>query len=158
DRLVGAPVLGARVRRGPGVHDRAAAAQLFVPLQGRERHPAHPLMRPRGAIAALAAAVLVALTGAAPSSPRYTRQQMEAAVGERERWLFVSGTHAPAQADVLRDRALAIARRLFGGDTTAVVADRDAREEELARRPLLLLGGPDQNEWTRKLASSLPVQ
>ena len=136
-------------------------------------HRSRSRSRPRrGRIAALALAAALAgssdrlpgrglpgpAAAAALAGPRFTREQMEATLGERERWLFVCGTRDPAQAGALRERATRIARRLFGGDTTAVVADRAAREPDLAGRPVLLLGGPEQNEWTRKLAASLPVQ
>jgi hypothetical protein len=105
----------------------------------------------------LAAALLV-LTAFTPSAPRYTREQMESALDEREHWLFVRGTLDDGQSAALRARALGVAQRLFGGDTTRVVADRDVSAEEFARRPVILFGGAAQNEWTRKLGAALPVE
>ena len=92
-----------------------------------------------------------------PQPPRYTREQMEAQLGETDRFAFVYGTQRAASTPILRERTFAIARRLFGGDSSQVMADRDATEETLAHRSVLLVGGPDENLWTRRLAPSLPV-
>lgn len=104
------------------------------------------------------AAALLGLTGFSPSAPRYTREQMEAALDESEHWLFVCGTRDPSQAAVLRARARLVARRLFGDDSSRVVADRDVSAEDFARRPVILFGGAAQNEWTQKLGAALPVE
>src|SRR5204863_5494987 len=91
--------------------------------------------------------------------PRYTREQMESVlIGGGERWLFVYGTVDPDAAPVLRERALQAARRLFGADTTSVVADRAAAAALLTQRSVVLIGGPASNAWTAKLAAMLPVQ
>ena len=91
--------------------------------------------------------------------PRYTRDDMEALVTSgSERWLFVYGTVDPDAAPALRERAMLAARRLSGGETTAVVADRAASAELVASRSVILVGGPTQNAWTAKLAAMLPVQ
>lgn len=103
------------------------------------------------------AAALLVLSAFSPSAPRYTREQMEGALDEREHWLFIHGTRDGAQSAVLRARALLVARRLFGDDTSRVVADRDVSAEDFARRPVILFGGAQQNEWTQKLGAALPV-
>lgn len=90
--------------------------------------------------------------------PRYTRAQMEAALAGGARWRLVYGTRDPAATPPLRERALLLARRLFGGDSSAVVADRAFSEAEFATSAVVLLGAPRENEWTRKVASALPVQ
>jgi len=51
-----------------------------------------------------------------------------------------------------------VARRLFGDDSSRVVADRDVSAEDFARRPVILFGGAAQNEWTQKLGAALPVE
>src|SRR4029077_8122442 len=71
---------------------------------------------------------------------------------------FVYGTRDPAATATLRARALALAVHAFGGDSSQVVADRDAVAALIGRGPVFLLGGPDENEWTRGLASPLPVR
>ncbi len=111
--------------------------------------------------------LLLALALAAPIAPpagptvllppRLTRERMEAALDGSQRFLLVYGTRDPETARLLRERALGIARRLFDGDTSLVVADRDARADALAGSQVLLLGGPRDNEWTRRLAPALPV-
>ena len=105
-----------------------------------------------------AAALLLALTAFTPAGPRYTREQMEAVLDERQPWLFVCGTRDASQAAVLRERALRVARRLFGGDSSRVVADRDVSPEAFARGPVILFGGPRQNDWTQRLGPALPVE
>ncbi|HEY6867463.1 MAG TPA: hypothetical protein VI792_09405, partial [Candidatus Eisenbacteria bacterium] len=105
--------------------------------------------RARVALAAVAAALV--LPGFTPIAPRFTREQMEAALDESEHWLFVVGTRDPAQAGALRERATALARRLFGGDTSGVLSDRDVGEDAVARHAVMLFGGPAQNEWTRRI-------
>jgi hypothetical protein len=112
----------------------------------------------RGLRALGVAAALLGLTAFAPSAPRYTREQMEAALDESEPWLFVCGTRDASQAAVLRARAMFVARRLFGGDSSRVLADRDVSPEEFARHPVILFGGAAQNEWTQKLGAALPVE
>ncbi len=88
--------------------------------------------------------------------PRYTREQMESALDPPQRWLFVYGTQGPATRR-LRERALMIARRLFGRDSAAVRADDAVSDAELARHSVCLLGSPAENAWTRRLAPALPV-
>jgi hypothetical protein len=107
---------------------------------------------------------LVALALAAPPAappalqpPRETRDRMEASLHGAERFLVVYGTRDPVSAPLLRERAYALARRFFAGDSTAVVADRDAPAGTLARRSVFLFGGPRDNEWTRRLVPALPV-
>ncbi len=91
--------------------------------------------------------------------PRFTREQMEATLATPgERWLIVYGTGDPAMTAPLRERAYAVSRRLFGGDSLAVVADVAADAQLVAARSLVLLGGPRQNSWTAKLGAALPVQ
>ena len=90
--------------------------------------------------------------------PRLTREQMEAALAGARAFRFVYGTRDPAATALLRARAIALAVRAFGGDSTQVVADRDAADTLIAAGPVYLIGGPDENEWTRKLATALPVR
>ena len=115
-----------------------------------------------GRVAALLglAAVAVALPAAAAElqPPRFTREQMEAKLADARPFRLVYGTRDPAATAALRARALALAVRAFGGDSTLVVADRDARDTLFAAGPVYLLGGPDENEWTRRLAPALPVR
>src|SRR5690242_12474758 len=105
-------------------------------------------------IAAVALSLLATSTAGALDlqPPRLTREQMEAALADAPPFRFVYGTRAPAAAATLRARALLLARRAFGGDSSQVVGDRDAPESLLAAGPVFLLGGPDENEWTRRLA------
>ncbi len=91
-------------------------------------------------------------------SPRFTREQMEAAIADSPPFRFVYGTRDPAATPMLRARALALAQRAFGLDSTRVVADREADERMLAAGPVYLLGGSLENEWTRRLAGALPVR
>jgi len=126
----------------PAVPVRAAAAPRQV----------------RSLVVLAAASAWLGLAGFTTAPPRFTRDQMEAALDESERWLLVVGTRDPEQAPALRERALLLARRFYGGDTSRVVRDRDVTEQALARGPVLLFGGPAQNEWTRTLAASLPVE
>jgi hypothetical protein len=90
--------------------------------------------------------------------PRYTREQMEALLAGAPPFRFVYGTLDAASTPILRARALALARRVFGGDSTQVVSDRDADARTLAAGPVFLLGSPRENEWTRRVASALPVR
>lgn len=110
----------------------------------------------------LAALAVLALAASAPGPalrpPRFTREQMESALGEAASWRFVYGTRDPAAAARLRERALAIAGRLFGADSTQVRADRDVGEEEIARASVVLIGSPRENDWTRRIAPALPVR
>jgi hypothetical protein len=119
--------------------------------------------------ARLAAALAVALfaCGAAPpeaklelSPPPFTRDRMVPLFdlsGARAP-VVVWGTRDPASEPLLRERARAIARRIAGGDSGAARADRELRAADLAGRPVLLLGGPAANDWTRRLAPALPVR
>jgi len=112
----------------------------------------------------LAILALAVSAGAAPAAaldlqpPRFTREQMQAALADAKPFRFVYGTRDPAATPVLRARALALAVRAFGGDSSQVTADRDVDEKALAAGPVFLLGGPDENEWTRRLAPALPVR
>jgi hypothetical protein len=90
--------------------------------------------------------------------PSETRARMEAALDARSEWLFIYGTRDAALTPLLRDRAVAVARRLFGGDTSAVRADRAVSAESIARHHLFLIGGPEVNDWTARLARALPVE
>ena len=134
-----------------------APASMASPA-AHERRGRFRLSGPRGATAAAAIAAVLALAAISPSPPRFTREQMEGALGEGERWLLIHGTRDDAQAAVLRRRAVLVAARLFNGDTSRVVADRNVTAEEIAGRPVMLFGGAAQNEWTQKLAAQLPVE
>src|SRR5262245_49246928 len=90
--------------------------------------------------------------------PRYTREQMEAALSSAPRFVFVYGTRDPDATNLLRRRAVALAVRTFGTDSSRVLADRDADERVLAGGPVYLLGGPRENAWTERLAPALPVR
>ncbi len=124
--------------------------------------PSFPAFRGRAARVLAALALAAGLSRAAASlellPPRFTREQMEAAIPGSPPFWFVYGTRDPAATPVLRARALALARRAFGLDSTRVVADRDASEKQLAAGPIYLLGGKHENEWTARLATALPVQ
>ena len=89
--------------------------------------------------------------------PRFTREQMEATAAEAPPFRFVYGTRNPATAPALRSRALLLAERAFGVETTRVVADRDMSEAAMASGPVFLIGSPNENEWTRRFAPALPV-
>ena len=109
-----------------------------------------------------AATLLVLLTcapahAAAPQPPRYTRAQMEAAIPTSPPFTFVYGTRDPAATALLRARAVTLATRVFGLDSTRVLADRDVPEARFAAGPVYLVGGPRENDWTRALAAALPV-
>ena len=106
---------------------------------------------------ALAAVVAGSAQAAALQPPRYTRAQMEAALEAAPAFRFVYGTRDPRAAPVLRARAALVARRLFGGDTSQVIADRDFSEAAFAAGPVFLFGGPAQNDWTRRIAPALPL-
>jgi len=115
----------------------------------------------RAARALLPALLLVAAAPSAPPGlkpPILTREQMEAALSAESPVRVVYGTRDPAASPLLRERALAIASRISGGDSAAVRADREATAPEMVGRMLVLLGGPSQNEWTRRLAAALPVE
>ena len=90
--------------------------------------------------------------------PRFTRAQMEAAIPGSPPFRFVYGTRDPAATAILRARAVALARFAFDLDSTRVVADRAADEKMLSAGPVYLVGGSRENEWTARLAASLPVQ
>ncbi|HEY2956008.1 MAG TPA: hypothetical protein VGK89_12250 [Candidatus Eisenbacteria bacterium] len=102
--------------------------------------------------------LLAAPWPSALSPPRFTREQMEAALPAESRALIVYGTRDQAAVTLLRARALALAGRFAGGDSAAARADRDATPQELGDRMLVLLGGPAENEWTRRLAPGLPLE
>jgi len=89
--------------------------------------------------------------------PRHTRPQMEAAIPTSPPFTFVYGTRDPAATALLRARAVTLATRVFGTDSSRVLADRDASEARLASGPVYLVGGPRENDWTRRLAPALPV-
>jgi hypothetical protein len=110
------------------------------------------------ACVARAAGFVSAALAAEPQPPRFTREQMEAALADAPPFRFVYGTRDPAAAPVLRSRALLLAQRAFGVDSSRVVADRDLDQAGFASGPMFLLGTPDENEWTRRLAAALPVQ
>lgn len=129
-------------------------------------------MRPR-ATAALrtrwSAAVritVLALSCSGPASaagltlqaPRWTREHMESALQDRARWRFIYGTRDPSATSLLRDRAHFVARRLFGGDSSWVLADRDVDAAALTGASLLLVGSPRENTWTQQLAPALPLR
>jgi hypothetical protein len=99
------------------------------------------------------------LTGAAPEfqRPSMTRARMEAALEGESRFLFIYGTQRPADTAVLRERASSVARRLFGRDGASAQADRDVPAESIATHPIVLIGTPAENSWTRRLAPALPV-
>ena len=124
--------------------------------------PSFPAFRRRAALAFAAVAVSLAAPRVVAAlellPPRFTREQMEAAIPSSPPFWFVYGTRDPAATPVLRARALALARRAFDLDSTRVIADRDASEKLLAAGPVYLLGGKNENEWTAQLASALPVQ
>ena len=107
----------------------------------------------------LALAATLTTMGAAPDlqPPRQSREQMESALEGGARFLFVYGTQRPGSAAALRGEALQLARHLFDRDSTAVRADRDVPAESLAVVSPVLVGGPDENLWTRRLAAALPV-
>ncbi|HTK31178.1 MAG TPA: hypothetical protein VL332_04385, partial [Candidatus Saccharimonadaceae bacterium] len=90
-------------------------------------------------------------------APTRSRAQMEAALGPGSRFLFVYGTQSARATPALRERARRIAERLFGGDSTAVRADRDVDAATFASHPVLLLGRPEENAWTRRVAPGLPL-
>ncbi len=112
------------------------------------------------------AATCVTLALAFPSAvsaltlqpPRYTRAQMEATLSDAPQFRFVYGTRDAAARGALRARAVQLATRAFGVDSSRVVADRDVDEAVFASGPVFLLGTPDENEWTRRVAAALPVE
>ena len=90
------------------------------------------------------------------TAPRWTRAQMED-VRPAIPWRFVYGTRDPGLAAALRRRATFVAGRLFGGDSTQVIADRDLSVAEASRHSLVLMGGPRENRWSQRFAPALPV-
>jgi hypothetical protein len=113
-------------------------------------------------VLALALACACGAAGPVPARglqpPRFTRDQMEAALAQAPPFLFVYGTRDPAATALLRRRAVALATRAFGLDSSRVVADRDADERRLAAGPVYLVGGARENAWTERLAPALPVR
>jgi hypothetical protein len=89
--------------------------------------------------------------------PRFTREQMEAALERNARFLFIYGTQKPASTESLRAQAVRMARRLFDRDSSAVVADREASPDSLAACSIVLIGTPAENLWTKNFAPALPV-
>ncbi|NOT33334.1 MAG: hypothetical protein HOP12_04095 [Candidatus Eisenbacteria bacterium] len=89
--------------------------------------------------------------------PRLSRDAMEALLGGDAAFRFVYGTADPSAAPALRRRALRIASRLFGSDSTRVISDLEATREDLAAHSVFLIGGPRENRWTARLAPALPV-
>ncbi len=83
---------------------------------------------------------------------------MEAALADALPFRFVYGTRDPAATAALKARALLLARRAFGEDSSSVVADHDVDAAGFAAGPVFLLGDADENEWTRRLAAALPVR
>lgn len=111
----------------------------------------------------VACAALLLLVGAPPGAPAgrgpaLTRDQMEAALTGPGDWRFVYGTLDPAFTPTLRRQALAVAIRLFGGDSTQVLPDREVSGAEFTAHAVFLFGGPGENDWTRRLAAELPVR
>jgi hypothetical protein len=109
--------------------------------------PSSRVIRSRGPVAAavVLSTVLVALPARAAMPPKllppqYTREQMEAALAGARPFRFVYGTRDPAFTATLRARATALAVRAFGGDSTQVVADRDASDTLIAAGPIYLVG------------------
>ncbi len=100
------------------------------------------------------------LVHAAPTltPPRYTRARMEAALADAPPFRFVYGTRDPARTAALRAQAMRIAQRMFDGDSTQVVADRDLSDSLFAQGPVFLFGGPAENRWTERVAAVLPVR
>ncbi|MCE9627856.1 MAG: hypothetical protein K8R56_08065 [Candidatus Eisenbacteria bacterium] len=114
----------------------------------------------RGVLAGLTALLIACapVRAATLQPPRYTRAQMEAALQGAPAFKFVYGTRDPRQSAVLRARAMVVARRLFGGDTSQVVSDQSLGEAAFAASPVFLFGGPRENSWTQRIASALPVR
>ncbi|HVQ27577.1 MAG TPA: hypothetical protein VMV01_20470, partial [Planctomycetota bacterium] len=82
---------------------------------------------------------------------------MEAAIPTSPPFTFVYGTRDPAATALLRARAVTLATRVFGTDSSRVLADRDVAEARLAAGPVYLVGSPRENDWTRRLGPALPV-
>jgi hypothetical protein len=114
------------------------------------------------ALAGAALAALAALTawgaGAPLQPPRWTRVEMEALLPGGPRFLIVYGTQVPESTPALRAEAARLASSLFGAAGDTLLADRDALEDSLAAHPVVLVGTPRENLWTRRLAPGLPVQ
>ena len=110
--------------------------------------------------AALAACVALSAWGALASlqPPRWTRAEMEALLPGGPRFLIVYGTQVPETAPALRAEAARLATGLFGAAGDTLIADRDAQEDSLAAHPVVLVGTPRENLWTRRFAPALPVQ
>lgn len=118
----------------------------------------------RGPRSRLALGLLLCLPVAAGAAdaprlqpPRFDRDHMVAALDPGTPFLVVYGTLDPAAAPALRERARALAGRYAGGDGTSARADREVPAETLAAHPVVLLGAPRENLWTRRLAGALPV-
>ena len=116
----------------------------------------------RGAVAAAALGALLApgVRAAARTlqPPRLTRAEMEARLAGSPAFLIVYGTQVPGATAALRAEAARLAIGLFGSAADTLLADRDVSEDTLAAHPVLLVGAPRENLWTRRLAPALPVQ
>lgn len=82
---------------------------------------------------------------------------MDSALAGSPGFRFVYGTGDPARTALARARAVGTAVRLFGADSARVVADTALTRAELAASHVVLLGGPGENAWTRRLAARLPL-
>jgi hypothetical protein len=116
-----------------------------------------------GAGAARADRVAAAAPGAAAAaaslqSPRWTRAEMEALLPGGPRFLIVYGTQVPASTASLRAEAARLAGSLLGAAGDTLLADRDVSADSIAAHPVVLVGAPRENLWTRRLAPALPVQ
>ena len=69
----------------------------------------------------------------------------------------VYGTRDPATVDSLHTLALEIAARMFGADSSRVLADRELTEASMAGSSVMLIGAPRENAWTARVAPVLPV-
>lgn len=127
--------------------------------------PARPLAR-TPVLAPLLSCVLLCSAPASPREaraetlqpPRWSRAEMEAGLADAPPFRFVYGTRDPAATATLRARALSLAQRAFGGDSSQVVADRDMSAAAFAAGPVFLVGNARENDWTRRVAAALPVQ
>lgn len=106
---------------------------------------------------ASAAAAPAGPPGAA-RAPAVTRERMEAGLAGAAPFRFVYGTLDPAHTALLRERALLAATRLYGADSSRVLADTAATAADLSTSGTVLLGSPRENAWTRRLAPELPVR
>ncbi len=123
----------------------------------RSRAPRRLLLAACASAIAAASAPTSSATAPPSSPPRVPRSEMLAPFGaDAPPPLVVYGTRDPVWEAALRTRAGAIARRI-SGDSSLARADRTVAAGEFTGRAVVLLGGPETNEWTRTLAPSLPV-